>query len=221
MPFTVADVIAGARAWHPAFDVNVHGDTVAFDWLSSFIRIERRKLQSLVPEMILSQVTITLPLAVFSNGAAMPEDVETVFSAFALSETNPVVRGDPLGIVPLEHIQDVADFFGLAYVAQPVNRVYLRGVESDWNGTAGVLINYVPLPTAIAALADVVVLPAPYFDVAIAGLAVFFAMRSGKERIGPAQWQYFVEREKEARISADTALASQRAGEVWRIRELV
>jgi hypothetical protein len=218
--FTVGEVVTGARAWHPSFDEAVHGDTVAFDWLTSFFRIERRKLQALVPEMFLFQQVLPLPVPVFSDGIPLLSDVESVFSATAIIETETITRGEPVALVPLEHLQDHGPWPALAYVAPPINRVYLRGSEADWLGYVSLLVNYVPLPGTLSALADVVALPDAYLDVAIAGLSVFFAMRSGKERIGPAHWQYFVQREQEVRQAADMALASQRAGEVWRTREL-
>lgn len=219
MSFTAEDAISGARVWHPSFDDVTHPQSVAFDWLNSFIRTERRKLQSLVPEMLLSQLTVTLPLSVFSEGASIV-GAEQIHTVSALTESGDTTRGDPVALVPLEHFSDPGVWPAASWLGGGINRLYLKGASSDWLDYQALLVNYVAVPTPLTALAEEILLPDSYLDVCIAGLTVFFAMRGGKERVGPQQLSYFMRREEESRAVADTALSAQRAGEVFKIREL-
>lgn len=218
MSFTAQEVITGARAWHPSFAEKVHGNTVAFDWLNSFIRVERRKLQSLVPEMLLAQITIDLPLSVFSEGGAIP-DAEQVHTVSALTEAGDLTRGDQVALVPLEHFNDYGVWPACSWLGGGVNRLYLKGSASEWLDYSALLVNYVPIPVAITALEAEILLPDTLLDVCVTGLAVFFGFRS-PDLVNPRQMQYLMQKETEARNASDSALAAQRAGEVFRTREL-
>lgn len=220
MSFTVRAAIDGARAWHPAFSEARHGDTVLFDYLMSFQRTERYKLQSLIPEALLDQLVLALPLAVYSEGVAIAL-ADTIFSASAITADGATgVYGDPVALIPMEHLADPGVWPAAAWVGGQVQRLYLKGEETSWSAYTELEVKYVPAAVPLTTLDDTIRLPNSLLDVCIAGLCVFMAMRCGGEGVTPDQVSFFTAMLRDNRSASDMALGSQRAGEVWKIREL-
>jgi hypothetical protein len=220
MAFTAGEVIAAARAYHPAFDSVTHTDEVCFDWLNGFVRRERRRLMAVFPETLIEQAEPTpFPPIVFSEGVSI-QNAEMVFSVQVLTANNGEVRGDPAALIPLEHLQDPGPWPAVAWVGGGLNRLYLKGGPGDWADYVGVLVNFIAYPTPLTSLSDDVQLPEQFIDSCAANLAVFMAVRSGAESIGGEQLAYLRGEASEARAAALLGLGAQRAGETFRIREM-
>ena len=220
MAFSAGEVIAGARAYHPAFDDVSHPDVVCFDWLNGFIRRERRQLMSLYPTTLLTQMQTTVfPPVTFYEGIPIPA-AEMVFSVMALSGQQGEIRGDPVALIAVENMQDPGAWPAVAWVGGGMDRLYLKGALSDWKDYVGLLVNFIAYPTPLVALSSDVDLPDQFFDSCLTNLAVFLAFRSGGETVGQQQMSYLRGEAGEARTSALASMSAQRAGETFRIREM-
>lgn len=219
MAFTAREVIAAARAWSPAFDEATQPNVPLFDFLTSVVRTERRQLMAFAPELLLSQEEVLLPLTVFTDGAPLA-NAEMIHTVTAISDEGGEVRGDPVALVPLEHMQDMGVWPAATWIGGDVARLYLKGAALDWRGYARLLVNYVAVPASIASLDDDIDLPGAYREVCVGELAMFMAIRAGKDRVGQQQVGYLSARLGGAREAAMLSIAAQRSGEVFKIREL-
>lgn len=216
--FTAREVIDGARAMHAAFDERALPDPVCFDWLTGFVRRQRRRLIAQYPETLLSQAVYTGPTwppAVFEEGILLT-DAEYAYSVLALSSET---HSDVVSLLPLDHLYDSGVWPAAAWLGGAQQRLYLKGTYDDWLQYSTLVINYIPLPTPLSTPDDEVDLPDAWLDVCQTALAAFMAVRLGGEVVGSAQFQYLSGQASEALALADASLAAQRGAETFRIRE--
>lgn len=216
--FTAREVIDGARAMHAAFDDRTFPDPVCFDWLAGFVRRTRRRLIAKYPEILLSQAVFSganWPPSPFEQGVLVA-DAEYVHSVTALSSET---HSDVVALLPLDHLYDTGMWPAAVWVGGEYQRLYLKGTADDWKQYASLVVTYVALPVALTTPDDEVGLPAPWLDVCLTELAVFMAMRGGREVVGAEQAQYLMAQAQEASALAEQSLAAQRGAEVFRIRE--
>jgi len=155
MAFTVEETILEARDQHPSFDPQRTPDGVCQRQLNRYLRqlyyraIERdSNLYSTVEE-------ITLPLADFDAGHALPAFV--YYQGGTLNTTGTYRRPEPFNIVPWAN-RFMPNVHSAGYILE--GTLYLCGDAEDWTGATSIDFYYAPELTLPAAMAD----PVPLAD---------------------------------------------------------
>ncbi len=154
MAFTVADVIEEARDQHPSFEPLRTPDQTCFRQLNRYIRQLYYRAIERDSSLYSTTEEITLPLADFDAGYALPAFV--YYQGGTLILAGGIQRDEQFNIVPWAN-RFSPNVYNAGYILEGV--LYLLGDAKDWSNVESINFNYAPEPTLPADEAADVPLP--------------------------------------------------------------
>lgn len=217
MAFTVAQVIAAARAKHATFVEERYPDKVAFEALRTFV--DRMVLEGarVNREPFLLSESWALPLATFATGVALSV-------AYSAIESFEALRASDGRWVPVE-LQHRSSRFADApnyTVYQQGSSFLLRGLAEHWTGLSQLRAWYLPRCPTITV--DTFEIPMPDYTRAACEAAVaraFAALYEGTSEVPPVNLGRFSDELVAAEAELRAALGMQGKGKVFRRRDVM
>jgi hypothetical protein len=186
MAFTVADVIAEARALHPQFDDRQTPDGVLLTELDNFQHELLDAVLEFDPDAFGASDDTALPLATFGDGIALPARHTDKGCEAQLGGTDQKVE---VPIVPWRN--RIRPGTGPSvYILE--DTLYLFGSNEDWTWADQITFWYIPLPTALTAVTDTILLFPDRARQVFAGKAAqIMAARGPLDPQRPISLEYF------------------------------
>lgn len=148
MALVAGTIIDEARDWHPTFNVRDHPDKALLRALDQYQRTLIARIVQVNEDYSRTILTTALPLATFANGITLPANLLVTGAEFLDISGN----RHEVDLRPMMYRDDPAPRYTLFIGA---NVAYLRGAAQDWNAIQSIDIAYIPVPTALALLTDV------------------------------------------------------------------
>lgn len=177
----LAEVFREAREHDPTFTEERHPNGVLRSHLSSYVRELGGAMLNRYPNALDPVVVnISLPVAVFEEGFALPEvgdpaaapEVYRVRTTWAVARDGRRIRCPIIGELSIDSIHEFPALFHRG------RTFFQLGLERDWNGFASLEVTYTPIPQGIAVADTTINLPADAMNTLIARLVTFMAGRA-------------------------------------------
>lgn len=182
MALLVGDVIDSARDDHVAFDRERCPQGMCIRILSEYAIELHGKIMEIDEDVLRTEFSTNLPLAVFAAGIPLPAN-RTVVSIAALA-TGVNARSFPVELVPAEQRFDSNTPAAAAWQIGDV--IYLRGDAQQWLNVASIAIATVPIPVPLTKSADALFLPDTTKRALARNLALALALRGHSDASLPA-----------------------------------
>ena len=183
MSITAGDILNAARDRHPSFDPKSQPAEVAYRFLEQFARALASDVMERRPEALATSTLVTsMPLAVFSNGIAVPANLMvTEVTALRSGDTSPNEDAPVALLAPAQRFRFSGN--GMVGFGIPTLTAYLNGstlqLGSDataWSPYASITVRYIPVPSVTTG-ASVLPFPDDAMTPCVSALAEFFGMR--------------------------------------------
>jgi len=186
MAFTVADVIAEARALHPQFDDRQTPDGILLTELDNFQHELIDAVLEFDPDAFGSTQDTALPLTVFGDGIALPARHTDKGAEAQIGGTEQKVE---IPIVPWRNRIRPGTGPSAHTVA---DTLFLYGTAEDWTWADQITFWYIPLPTALTVVGDTILLFPDRARQVFAGKAAqIMASRGTLDPQRPISLEYF------------------------------
>jgi hypothetical protein len=177
--FTCKSVIRAARDRHASFDSSRHPDPILVRRLDQLQRYLLTQAIERNPSFMAATHTITWPPTSFDDGYQLAFSYHLlhggdVFFGGQKTEFNLIEYGRRFSSVPLYSGWVVGD------------RLYFRGLASDWTGTTKIVLTYVPAVPRLATLGSLFTLPRSAESAFVDNLAAFMGGRGHADPQLPA-----------------------------------
>jgi len=196
MAFTVADVIAEARALHPQFDDRQTPDGVLLTELDNYQHVLLDAVLEFDPDAFGTTDDTALPLPTFSDGITLPARHTDKGAEAQIGGTEQKVE---IPIVPWRN--RIRPGTGpSAYIVADV--MYLFGTNEDWTWADQITFWYIPLPVALTLpTSPILLFPDRARQVFAAKAALIMAGRGSLDPQIPIPVQLFIDNMAERRAT--------------------
>lgn len=178
MAFTAADVLDGARDFHPSFDPKTQPDTVLLRAVERAARVLAARVAMIRPEaMTWTSTTTALPMADFSAGIAIPAHLLLPqVTALRVGGTSPQDDA-PIPVVNTNQRARYGQPWPSAFVLS--GRLYLAATAADWRPYASITARTLAIPSVSTAATTL-----PFENDALAVLQLKLAAFMATRRVG-------------------------------------
>lgn len=220
MAFTAGEVILTARDLHAAFEPTRHPNAVCWRFLTRYVRTLTSRILELRPRALTTTVTpVSLPLASFAAGTAIPSDL------LLLEVTaRPMTRRsdeDRVAVELLPGSQRLAGHTRLPWAWREGPTLFLGGRADQWTAFDRLDLRTVGIPATIVNDAAVLGFPDDALDCCALQLGAFLAKREatngGSPPFNPAN---FIADAEAAEGTFLSRLTNQKRAEVFTMRRV-
>lgn len=181
MSFTGGEVIDAARGLDSSFDPQRHPQRVCLEFLTRYQRRLAGKMLQVEAESISSEISISLPLAVFASGAPL---VDGSSDPLQFDRLHGFTLVDPQGLeetLPMVPYKDRFTAQRWLYAWLRERTVFLSHTATQWVGYSEIKVSYAPTPVPVATPATDLILPDSSFDTVVLALGGEMAKRKPNE----------------------------------------